>query len=130
MDARRTVGSNCASIGGSVVRLDGGGVSIIIGVGPVTIFAGGSCPSQNVSSELGKGVKVSLRIHHNRYHREGKRKMGKQKKGEGKYLHESIVGCGNNYSAVVLEEDEVVAVLEVDPGILLQILHVMDDDVG
>lgn len=66
MDARRTVGSNWASIGGSVVRLDGGGVSIIIGVGPVAILAGGSCPSQNISSELGKGAEVLLRIHHNR----------------------------------------------------------------
>ena len=41
MEPRRTFGSNEASIGGRVVRLDGGGVSIYIGVGPEFIALDG-----------------------------------------------------------------------------------------
>lgn len=40
MEPRRTFGSNCVSIGGKVVRLDGGGESMNIGVGPELFIAG------------------------------------------------------------------------------------------
>lgn len=46
MDPRRTVGSNCASMGGRVVRLEeGGGVSMNMGVGPEFIAVGFGGPS-------------------------------------------------------------------------------------
>jgi len=41
MEPRRTVGSNCGSMGGRVVRFDeGGGVSMYMGVGPAFIAGG------------------------------------------------------------------------------------------
>jgi hypothetical protein len=56
MDPRRTFGSNCASMGGRVVRLEeGGGVSINMGVGPEFIADGFGvasyvgCPSHTMS---------------------------------------------------------------------------------
>jgi hypothetical protein len=57
MDPLRTLGSNCVSIGGSVVRAGGGGESMNMGVGPVFIgeanldcesFIG--CPTMSASA--------------------------------------------------------------------------------
>jgi hypothetical protein len=83
MDPLRTLGSNCVSIGGSVVRVGGGGESINMGVGPVFIgdvsfdcesFVG--CPSMSTSALKNKISRIFIL--------------------RRKYLHEQMIDCGSS----------------------------------
>ena len=79
IEPRLTSGSNCASIGGSVVRFDdGGGVSMYIGVLPEFTdedFNGSSCPVTDVlvasESRFKKGRIVNMIILHEVVHVNG-----------------------------------------------------------